>query len=327
MPRRRGLALLLVASVALIAAGAVAGPTLAQPAKRVVAITQIVEHPDLDAVRQGVIDALRGEGFDEAGTTIVYESAQGDVATGVQIARRFVGLAPDVIVAIGTPTAQAAARATTTIPVVFGGIGDPVGAGLVKDPARPGGNVTGASAFTPVEPQLDLIGRLVPAARRLGILSNPAEANSRAAVDAFVKAGTARGYGFVQENVASSAEIPAAASNLVGRVDAIYVPTDNTVVSGTEAVVRVALANRIPLFTSESGGARRGALASAGFDWHEIGLNTGHIVARVLRGERPGSIAVVPASGVAVRLNARTARAIGLTLPAEVVGGAAQVVE
>ena len=104
-------------------------------------------------------------------------------------------------------------------------------------------------------------------------------------------------------------------------------PTDNTVVSGAEAVVKVALANRIPLFTAETGGAKRGALAAAGFDWHEIGLDAGRIAARVLRGEKPGDIPVQPARGIAVRLNARTARALGLALPPDLVARAAQVVE
>ena len=300
---------------------------LAQSSQRTVAITQIVEHPDLDNVRRGVTDALAQEGFGPGTTKIVFESAQGDIATGVQIAKRFVGLAPDVIVAIGTPTAQAVVRSTTTIPIVFGGIGDPLGAGLVRSMTDPGGNVTGASAFTPVEPQLDLLRALLPNARRIGILSNPAEANSRSAVDAIVKAGTARGYEFVRENVMASSEISSAASNLVGKVDVFYVPTDSTVVSGVEAAVKVALANKVPMFTSETGGAKRGALAAAGFDWHQIGLDAGRIAARVLNGEKPGNIPVKPASGLSIRLNARTARAIGVALPADLVARAAEVIE
>lgn len=310
----------------LIGVGPLTG-AVAQSSQRTVAITQIVEHPDLDNVRRGVTDALAQEGFGPTTTKLVFESAQGDVATGVQIAKRFVGLAPDVIVAIGTPTAQAAVRSTTTIPIVFAGIGDPLGSGLVKSMDHPGGNVTGASAFTPVEPQLDLIKILVPNARRIGILSNPAEANSRAAVDAMVKAGTVRGYEFVRENVMASSEIYSAASNLVGKIDAFYVPTDSTVVSGVEAAVKVALANRIPMFTSETGGAKRGALAAAGFDWHQIGLDAGRIAVRVLRGEKPGDIPVKPATGLSVRLNARTARAIGIAFPSDLVARAAEVVE
>lgn len=323
---RFGVAASAVVCGLLMAAGLLSG-AVAQSGRRTVAITQIVEHPDLDNVRRGVTEALAEEGFGPATTTIVFESAQGDVATGVQIAKRFVGLAPDVIVAIGTPTAQAVVRSTTAIPIVFGGIGDPLGAGLVRSMDHPGGNVTGASAFTPVEPQLDLLRALVPSARRIGILSNPAEANSRAAVDAVVKAGTARGYEFVRENVMASSEISSAASNLVGKVDVFYVPTDSTVVSGVEAAVKVALANKVPMFTSETGGAKRGALAAAGFDWRQIGLDAGRIAARVLRGEKPGDIAVKPASGISIRLNARTARTIGVALPPDLLARAAEVVE
>ena len=299
----------------------------AQPRLRMVAISQIVEHPDLDNVRRGVVDALEQSGFGKDAAKIVYESAQGDVATSVQIAKRFVGMNPDVIVTIGTPVSQAAVRSTKSIPVVFGGVGDPLGAGLVADMQRPGGNVTGTSSFTPVEPQLDLMRQLVPTAKRIGILHNPAEANSRAAVDAVVKAGSARGYTFVREIVTSSAETLSAASNLVGKVDLIYIPTDSTVVSGAEAVIKVALASKLPLFTAETGGANRGALAAVGFDWRQIGLDTGRIAARVLKGEKPGDIAVLPATAVSIRLNARTAKAIGIPLPPELVSRAAQVIE
>ena len=299
----------------------------AAEAMRIIAISQIVEHPDLDRVRQGVLDGLKSAGVDVPGTKIIYESAQGDLATTVQIARRFVGLDPAVIIAIGTPSAQAVVRATRTIPVVFGGIGDPLGAGLVADLQHPGANVTGSGALTPVEPQLDILKLLLPSAMRVGILSNPAEANSRAAVDAFVKAATPRGYVCRVQAVTSSSETLTAASSLIGKVDVIYVPTDSTVVSSMDSVVKVELASKLPVFTSESGGAMRGALAAAGFDWYEIGLDTGALVARVLNGEKAGDIPVKQAAIISLSLNARTARALGISLPADLLARAVRVVE
>ena len=293
---------------------------------RTVAITQIVEHPDLDRVRQGVLDALETAGMDGPGYKIVYESAQGDIATTVQIARRFLGLDPAIIVAIGTPSAQAVVRATRTIPVIFGGIGDPLGAGLVPDLQHPGGNVTGSGALTPVGPQLDILKQLLPAATRIGVLSNPAEANSRAAVDALTKAATPRGYTCRVQTVAASSETLTAASDLVGKVDVIYVPTDSTVVSSMDSVVKIELGSKLPVFTSESGGAARGALAAAGFDWYTIGQDTGAIAARVLGGEKPGDIPVKQATSIALRLNARTAKAIGVTLPPSLLAQAAEVI-
>lgn len=297
----------------------------AQVSKKTVAISQIIENGDLDKVRLGALDALKKAGF--ADLTVIYENAQGDIGTSVQIAKRFVGLSPDLILVIGTPTAQAIARSTNKIPVVFGGIGDPMGAGLVTDMSHPGANITGTRSFTPVEPQLDLIKQILPNAKRIGVLSNPAEANSRAAVDAFIKVGSERGYQFVREMVTSSSETLSAASNFAGKVDAIYVPTDSTVVSAMESIVKVSLSNKIPLFTAETAGVNRGALASVGLDWSEIGMDTGTIAARVLSGEKPGDIAVEPASKVSLRLNAKTAKAIGVTLPADVLARAVQVVE
>jgi putative ABC transport system substrate-binding protein len=134
----------------------------AQAKPKVIAMTQIAEGFDLDDVRRGIIDAIKKGGFADA--KINYENAQGDVGTAVQIAQRFVGMSPDLIIAIGTPSAQAVVRSTKTIPVVFGGIADPLAAGLVASLEHPGGNATGTRAFTPVEPQLDLIKKVVPSA-------------------------------------------------------------------------------------------------------------------------------------------------------------------
>ena len=317
------LAVLTALSIALVFSQL--GLASAQGLKKTVAIGQITENADLDKVRLGALEGLKKAGF--ADLTIIYENAQGDIGTSVQIAKRFVGLSPDLILVIGTPTAQAIARSTSKIPIVFGGIADPLSAGLVTDMSHPGANITGTRSFTPVEPQFDLIRQILPNAKRIGILSNPAEANSRAAVDAFVKVGSERGYQFVREMITSSSETLSAASNLSGKVDAIYVPTDSTVVSAMESVVKVSLSNKIPLFTAETAGVNRGALASVGLDWTEIGMDTGTIAARVLSGEKPGDIAVEPASKVSLRLNAKTAKAIGVTLPAAVVARAVQVVE
>lgn len=311
---------------ALLAAGLSLPATLstAQDTNKTVAIVQIVEHPDLNNVREGALAALAEAGFDDI--EVVYESAQGDMATGVQIANRFASMEPDLIIPIGTPVAQAMVRTTNTIPIVFGGIGDPLGAGIVPSLEKPGGNVTGTASFTPVGPQLDLIQEMLPEAKTIGILNNPAEANSEASVNAFLIEAEKRGLDTKRELVTSSAETLNAASNLVGRVDAIYIPTDSTVVSSAEAVVRVALENKIPLFTAETGGVNRGALASTGFDWRGIGMETGRTAARVLNGEKPGDIDVTSATSVSTRLNQTTADAIGVTFGDAIKAQAVEIV-
>jgi putative ABC transport system substrate-binding protein len=314
----------------LLALATVLDPALAafaQSPMRTVAIGQFVEHPELDNVRRGVIDGLAKAGFDEQHLHLVFESAQGDFPTAVQIAQRFAGMKPDLIVTIGNPMAQAAVRNNAGVPVVFAAVADPLGAGIVSNAAHPGGSVTGVSSFTPVEPQLDLIARLAPQARRIGILGNPAETNSRAVIEAFEKAGAQRGYGFVLQDVMATSEIAASAGNLVGRADVFYVPTDNTVVSGIDAVIKIATGNKIPLFTAETSSVAKGALASAGLDWHQTGVDAGGIAARVLKGEKPGDIAVMKQTGgTRIRVNAQTARALGLALPADLAAQGAEVV-
>lgn len=300
---------------------------IAQSLQRTVAIAQFVEHPELDNIRRGVTDGLVKSGFDSARARVVFESAQGDFGTAVQIAQKFGGMKPDVIVTIGSPMGQAAARSGVTVPIVFCGVGDPLGAGIVTNLAHPGGRITGVSSFTPIEPQLDLIRKLVPQAHRIGILANPAEYNSHAVVVAIQKIGSQRGFSFVVQDVMASSEIASAASNLVGQVDAFYVPTDNTVVSGIDAVIKVARANKIPLFTGETSSVRKGAFASAGLDWYQTGVDAGGVAARILRGEKPGEIPVMnQTGGVQIVINSRTAREIGVALPVDLAAQGAHLV-
>jgi putative ABC transport system substrate-binding protein len=297
----------------------------AQAKPKVIAMTQIAEGFDLDDVRRGIIDAIKKSGFADA--KINYENAQGDVGTAVQIAQRFVGMSPDLIIAIGTPSAQGVVRSTKTIPVVFGGIADPLAAGLVASLEHPGGNATGTRAFTPVEPQLDLIKKVVPSARRIGILNNPAEVNSRSISDAFIKAGATRGYEFVHQMVTSSSETYTAAGSLVGRVDVIWLPPDSTVAASLESVVKIALINKLPLFGSASGAVNSGALGSVGLDWYRIGVETGQVAIRVLNGEKPGDIAIASASVTSLSLNPKSAKLMGVELPADLIAQAARIVE
>jgi putative tryptophan/tyrosine transport system substrate-binding protein len=297
----------------------------AQPKQKVIAMTQIAEGSDLDDVRRGIIDAIKKGGFADA--KINYENAQGDVGTAVQIAQRFAGISPDIIIAIGTPVAQAVVRSTKTIPVVFGGIGDPLAAGLVPSLEHPGGNATGTRAFTPVEPQLDLIKKVVPSAKRIGILNNPAEANSRSISDAFITAGEAQGYQFVHQMVTSSSETYTAAGSLVGKVDVIWLPPDNTIAASLESVVKIALSNKLPLFGATSGAVKSGAIGSVGLDWYQIGVETGQVAIRVLNGEKPGDIAIASASVTSLSLNPKSAKLMGIELPGDLMAQAARIVE
>jgi putative ABC transport system substrate-binding protein len=290
-------------------------------------VTSIVEHPALDATRDGVREGLAAEGFVDGETIrFVFESAQGSPATAVQIARRFVGEAPAVIVPISTPSAQAVAAATQDIPVVFSSVTDPVGAKLVTDAAHPGGNVTGMSNLTPIGRHLDLVREILPELKRLGVVHNPGEANSRTLLKLLEAEAPARGITIVEAPAAKSADVQEAARSLVGRADAIYVQTDNTVVTALEALVQVGRENRLPVIAGDIDSVPRGAIAALGFDYLDVGRQTGRMVARVLRGEQPGDMPVEFAQTLELAVNPAAAEAMGVTLPEAVMARADIVV-
>jgi putative ABC transport system substrate-binding protein len=317
------------ACLALGAASAapVVWPAIAQEMKTV-AVTAIVEHPALDAARKGIKDELAAAGYEEGhNLDFVFESAQGNPATAAQIARKFVGDAPDVIVPISTPSAQAVVGATKDIPVVFTAVTDPVGAKLVSSLERPGGNVTGLSDLSPIGLHLDLIREIAPDTARLGVIYNPGEANSITLLELIRKEAPARGLEIVEAAAPRSADVLPAAESLVGKVDAIYVPTDNTVVTALEAVVKVGTDNRLPVFAGDTDSVARGAIAALGFNYYDLGRQTGKIVARVLEGANPGDIPVEGVQITELYLNPGAAESMGVTIPPEMLERAKFVVD
>lgn len=310
---------------ALLGAAVLAVPAMAQ--NIAVGTTAIVEHPALDAVRDGVRDALAEEGFrDGQEIRFIYESAQGQPSIAAQIAAQFVGDNVNVIVPIATPSAQAAVAATTTIPVVFAAVTDPVAAGLVTDLAHPGGNVTGVSDLTPVADQFALIKEIVPDMDTIGVLYNPAEANAVVLIDLLKAAAAEAGVTVVEATAANTAAVQAAAASLAGRVDAIYLPTDNTIITALDAVIGVAEDAQIPLFSGDNESVRAGTIASIGFDYYEHGKQAGRLVARILRGENPGDIPVEFATGGQIAINTGAAARMGVTIPQSVVDRAHEVI-
>jgi putative ABC transport system substrate-binding protein len=310
-------------SFSALVLAATAAPSIARADAPLVAITAIVEHPALDACRDGVIEGLKQQGV-AAETT--YQSAQGQPATAAQIARSFVGMDPAVIVAISTPSAQAAAAATKDIPIVFTAVTAPVEAGLVADLNHPGGNVTGLSDLSPLAQHLNLILEISPEVKRLGIPYNPGEANAVTLVRLMTTYAQDRGLEVVEATASKSADVVAAARALVGQADAIYVPTDNTVVSALESLIVVARQAKVPVFSGDTDSVARGCIGSIGFDYFQVGVQTGKIVARVLNGEKPGDIPIEVASGTDLVLNPAAAESFGVTIPAALLARATRIV-
>lgn len=309
-----------------LAMGAFAAPAAA--ADFTVAVTAIVEHPALDAARDGIKEALAAEGFvDGQQIDFIYESAQGKPEIAAQIARKFVGDGVSVIVPISTPSAQGAVAATKDIPIVFTAVTDPVAAQIVPTREHPGGNVTGISDMSPLVEHLALILEITPNVKRLGVVYNPGETNSVVLVERLKEVAGPAGVEIVESAATKSGDVQQATLALVGKVDAIYIPTDNTVVSALEAAVSVATENKIPLYAGDTDSVPRGAIATVGFNYHDIGIETGKLVARVLKGEKPGDIDVAFATGTDLVVNPGAAGKYGVTIPAAVIERANQVVE
>ncbi len=293
-----------------------------------VAITQIVEHPALDAVRKGVKDVLAENGYVEGkGLKWSYESAQGNPATAAQIAKKFAGAGPDVIVAIATPSAQTMVASTKSIPIVFSAVTDPVGAKLVSNAMKPGKNVTGVTDMTPIAAHMKLVKRVVPGAKSLGVIANPGEANSVSLVKLIEQEGPKAGMKVVNAAATKSGDVLAAARSLVGKVDAIYIPTDNTVVSAFEAVVKVGNEADIPVLAGDTGSVARGAVAAAGFNYYDVGRQTGHMVVKILKGGKAGDMAVQGVAKTELYLNKKSAKKQGVTLSADLIKEAKEIVE
>jgi putative ABC transport system substrate-binding protein len=325
MTHSRMLARRLGAAVAILVAAGAALPAAA--AQKTVAVTAIVDHPALNAARDGIRDELTASGFGGSSLNFVYESAQGNPGTAGQIARKFVGERPDVIVPISTPSAQAVVSATRDIPIVFTAVTDPIGAKLVSNLDRPGRNVTGVTDLSPIRKHLELITRITPGAKRVGLIYNPGEPNSVTLVGLVKTHAPEFGMAVVEAASPRSSDVLAAARSLVGKVDAIYVPTDNTVVTAFEAIARVGAEAKIPVYAGDTDSVKRGAIAAVGFNYYDVGRQTGQVVARVLRGEKPGDIPVRGVEITELHVNPGAAARMGVTIPQAVLAEAKTVVQ
>ncbi|PRD81172.1 ABC transporter substrate-binding protein [Burkholderia multivorans] len=306
-----------------VAALALAGAAHAQTVK----VLSIVDHPALDAIRDGVRAELKAEGYGDDKLKWEYQSAQGNTGTAAQIARKFVGDQPDVIVAIATPAAQAVVAATKSVPVVYSGVTDPVAAQLVKGWGPSGTNVTGVSDKLPLDRQVALIKRVVPKAKTVGMVYNPGEANSVVVVKELKEILTKQGMTLKEAAAPRTVDIGPAAKSLIGKVDVIYTNTDNNVVSAYEALVKVANEAKIPLVAGDTDSVKRGGIAALGINYGDIGRQTGKVVARILKGEKPGAIASETSSNLELFVNTGAAAKQGVTLSPDLVKEAKTVIK
>lgn len=277
----------------------------------VIGVTQIVEHPSLDAAYEGFQKALEDAGLE---VEYQYNSASGDSSQTVPIAQKLVGDGVDLIFANSTPSAQAAKSATADIPIVFTSVTDAIGAELVTSMEAPGGNVTGTVDLHP-----DTIANTVKflkdelGAKKVGTVYNTGEQNSIAQVEQVKKALETEGIELVEAAVSTSAEVKQATESLLGKVDSLYIITDNTVVSALESVVDVANANKLPLMVGEMDSVARGGLGAYGFEYYDIGYEAGEKAVQILKeGKSPGEIPATYPGNLKLMINKAAADNLGL---------------
>lgn len=324
MKGRIGLALTILAvSILWVSTVYAAGPAK----KVIIGISKIVSHPALDAVEKGIQDELAAE---KLKVEYDLQNANGDIGTSASIANKFKSEKVALAIGIATPTAQSLVNTLKGTPVVFAAVTDPVKAGLVK--SLKGGDkwVTGVSDMTPVKQQIELLLR-IKKIKRLGHIYTSSEENAVVLAGIVKQACRELGIEYVETTVSKSAEVKEAAQSIIRRVDALYVSTDNTVVSAMSALADVAMKNRIPIMSADPSSAETyPVLAAWGFDYYKMGRVTGKLVAEILKGKKPEQIPtrfMTKTSDIDLLINLDVAKKLGLNIPKDIVKSANKVVQ
>lgn len=293
-----------------------------------IGISQFVEHPSLDLAREGFIDQLAEKGYLEGeNLNIKFQNAQADFATAQTIAQRFKQNNLDLVLAIATPSAQTAVNVLSDTPVLITAVTDPIAAGIVSNMKKPGTNISGTTDMNPVAKQLDLIKKFLPKIKNLGILYNPGEVNSTVQVKIAKQKAKEMKIELKEATVSNSSEVSLAVSSLIGKVDAIYVPTDNIIVSAMPTVLETAYNNQVPVFTSENNSVKQGAIATLGIDYYQLGKQTGLMAAKIFAGENISQMGVESSKQLKLYLNKKSASQIGLKIPQNILDNADTIFE
>ncbi|MBP1155043.1 MULTISPECIES: ABC transporter substrate-binding protein [unclassified Paenibacillus] len=283
-----------------------------------IGISQIVEHPSLNATREGFLAALKDGGFtDKDNLQVDYQNAQGDATTNLTIAQKFAADKKDLVVAIATQSAQAVVQNVKDAPVLFAAVTDPVSAKLVASLDKPGANVTGAADTHPdaIPMLMDFIAAEFPNVKTIGIVVNEGEPNSAFMLQTAEAALAKHNIKIVKAAVANSSEVKQAAESLAGRVDAFYITLDNTVVSAVETIIKIANDKKIPFFSSDRDTVEKGAIATYGFKYYDHGYQAGKMAVEILKnGTKPEDMTVTYPDKLDLIINADAAKAQGVEI-------------
>jgi putative ABC transport system substrate-binding protein len=281
-----------------------------------VGLVQLVEHPSLDTIRESIIKELKAEGYEDGvNIKIDYQNAQNEMNNLKIICQAFVADKDDVIIAITTPAAQAAYSETQDIPIVFAAVTDPVAAELVKDVDAPGGNITGTSDRISASAIMELAFEITPDIKTVGAIYNSSEVNSQSVITDLKEYADSKNLKVVEAAVTNANEIQQAAQSLVGKVDAVFSPIDNTVASAMPVASAVFNDAKIPFYVSADSMVADGGLATCGVNYESLGAETGKMVAEILKGSKPATMPVKFVEDLTPYINSNTAAAIGVKIP------------
>lgn len=313
----------------LIVLCSIAFNVLAANDKKVVLITQVVEHPALNKTTQGIIDGLAESGFiKDKNLTMRVESAQANIALASQIANKYIGQNPDVLVGVGTMAAQSFVKYTNTMDakLVFSSITDPVTANLATNKAQMK-NITGVANFIAIAPQIELIQSLQPKLQKIGIIYNPAEMNAQHIIVQLEKVCTAKNIKLHKQAITKTADAAQAATKLATMVDAIFISNDNTALSSLQSIVRAALIQKVPVYVSDVDAIAQGAIAALGPNQYALGKQTGFMLAKILQGQDINKLAIEWPNSQEIGINLAMAKQLGIVVPESVKKNAVVVVD
>lgn len=278
-----------------------------------VGILQIIDHPSLDQSRLGFIEELKNNGYEEGvNLEIDYQNAQGDAANLKSMSARLVKDS-DLILAIGTPSAQALANETKEVPILFTAITDPVAAGLVDSLDKVGGNISGTSDLSPVKEQISLMLQLKENVKSVGFLYNASEPNSKIIIDMAKKELADKNVEIVEKTIASTNDILQAMQSLVKQVDVIYIPTDNTAAAGMVTVGQVVMEAKVPVVTGSTDMTLEGGLATYGINYNKLGAQTALMAVKIFKNEaKVGELPVEFSNDNLLVVNEDMAKALGI---------------
>ncbi len=285
-----------------------------------IGIIQLVEHPALDQAHQGFVDGLKEAGYEEGkNIEFDYQNAQGEQANCITIAQKFLNDKSDLILAIATPAAQDAANLIKDIPILVTAVTDPETAKLVEKNDAPNGNVSGTSNLTPVDEQMELLKKLVPNVKTVALMYNSSEQNSKFQIDMAKRKLDEMGISYIEATITNPNDIQQVVQSIIGKAEAIYIPTDNMLAAGMPNVIAVTEPAKIPVICGEVDMLKSGGLATYGISHYELGKLTSKQAVRILKGEAvPANMPIEYLQTPTLSINTNAAEKLGIIIPEDI---------